>query len=177
MKNGNFIGKFTRRMTTEEMEQFVSILESAFYDAKIKIKSIESKVDQSPVSYYGFSSTEFKVILPKKIAFKKGVDTIYDLSTVIFSVQPELGFDTYENCQKYGKEVGEKGYGQDDFNSFEWSIHIRTDGRHHTYRHRYEHDYVYEGKDHYHYYTELNEFQPAFVEYLRNNIPPTSTWK
>ena len=42
MKNGNFVGKFTRRMTTEEMEQFVSILESAFYDAKIKIKDLEN---------------------------------------------------------------------------------------------------------------------------------------
>lgn len=177
MKNGKFVGQFTRKMTTEEMEQFVAILESAFYDANIKIKSIETKVDQDPVSYFGFSSTVFKVILPKKIAFRKGVDTVYDLNTVTFYVQPQLGFDTYENLQKYEKEVGKKGYGKDDFNSFEWSINIHTDGRYHEYRHRYEHDYVYEGKDHYHYYTELNEFQPAIVEYLKNNIPPTSTWK
>jgi len=176
MKNGKFVGKFTRKMTTEEMEQFVAILESAFHDANIKIKSIE-KENQSSISYYGFSSMVFKVILPKKIAFRKGVDTVYNLNTVIFDVQPQLGFDTYENCQKYQKEFGEKGYGKDDFNSFEWSIHIRTDGRYHEYRHRYEHDYVYEGKDHYLYYTELNEFQPAIVEYLKTNIPPTSTWK
>ena len=177
MKNGKFVGQFTRKMTTEEMEQFVAILESAFYDANIKIKSIEAKGDQSHVSYYGFASTEFRVILPKKIAFRKGADTVYNLNTVIFRVQPQLGFDTYENCKKYQEEVGQKGYGHDDFNSFEWSISISTDGRYHEYRRQYRNDYVYEGKDHYHYYTELNEFQPAIVEYLKNNIPPTSTWK
>ena len=177
MKNGKFVGQFTRKMTTEEMEQFVTILESAFYDAKINIKSIEAKGDQSHVSYYGFASTEFKVILPKEIAFKKGADTIYNLNSIIFRVQPQLGFDTYESLQEYKEKFGQKGYGHDDFNSFEWSISISTDGKYHEYRHHYEHDCIYEGKNHYHYYTELNEFQPAIVEYLKNNIPSTLTWK
>lgn len=177
MKNGKFVGKFTRKMTTEEIEQFISILESAFHDTKVKIKSIDVKGDQSAVGYYGYASTLFTVTLSKKISFHKGTDTVYNVNNLRFYVQPQEGFDNYENCQKYQREVGEKGYGRDDFNSFEWSVNINTDGRVHEYRRHHKNDYLYEGEGHYLYYTELNEFFPDIKNYLSKNIPANLTWE
>lgn len=177
MKNGHFIGRFTRRMTEEEISQFKGILDKAFNYAGFKYKKIfveypESKAEEH---YYGSSSTTFIVEMPYGIQFKKGHDTVYGVKEIKFAVQPELGFSSDEKCQEVIKTVGLKGFGRDPFDMFEWSISIRTNGKYHEYRHHHRNDYIYEGKDHYLYYTEMEEFLPDIQFYLTKNFPQ-SAW-
>ena len=100
MKNGKFVGQYTRLMTTEEKQKFMDILNAAFSEMGVKVKSIEVSADGSHNSYYGHSSTTFTVTLPQTIAFRKGRDTVYKLTNIKFMVQPELGFNTYEDAKK-----------------------------------------------------------------------------
>ena len=177
MKNGKFVGQYTRLMTTEEKQKFMDILNAAFSEMGVKVKSIEVSADGSHNSYYGHSSTTFTVTLPQTIAFRKGRDTVYRLTNIKFMVQPELGFNTYAELQEYQQKHGQRGFGADDFNSFEWSVHIMTDGRYHEYRRQYRNDCIYEGENHYFYDTEMPGFYNDIVGYLGRNIPPTSKWK
>ena len=179
-KNGDFVGQFTRQMTKEEVNQFKSILRKAFNYAGIEYTSIKfTRPDEAAEkNYFGCGSAWFTVELPQTIAFKKGQDTVYNVSKIKFSVQPELGFSTYEKLQEVHKSTGGRlGYGKDAFDSFEWTVSALSDGRYHEYRHRHEHDYLYEGKDHYMYFTELEEFLADIQFYLTKNYPPTSSWK
>ena len=177
MQDGDFVGQYTRLMTTEEKQAFMNLLDVAMFGAGIKPKFIEVEPDGDHNSYYGHSSTVFNAVLPKTIAFKKGQDTIYGVNRISFLVQPQLGYKTYEELQDYKLKHGQRGFGVDDFTSFQWSVHIRTDGKHHEYRRHHSNDFPYEGDNHYHYNTEMSEFLTPIIDYLKENIPPTDSWK
>jgi len=171
MKHGKFVGQFDRLATAQEIEAFTKVIKSAA--EKAGFDYLLFKVGEQPkeCGFYGHSMLPVTLDTGKFTRIKKGNgDEVYDFSTVTLMISLQDGFSSYEKCKEYEQKNGGhiNGFGNDQFDFKGYSISGTTDGKYHEYRKHHRHDFNYEGKGHFMYWTEIPEFEADLVEYFGN---------
>lgn len=149
-KFGKFVGFNGKAFNSNELDLFRETIDNVFGNVGLT-SFVES--DNDGVAFFKVELNDSK----KKIASitKKG-DFAYNVSNFKFMV-----------VKSEGKiEEGLRNYVGEPF--IQYSINCWTDGKYHEYRKQYRNDCVFEGKDHYFYDTEIQDFQTELNAWKRN---------
>lgn len=167
-KNSKFVGKFNRPLTDDEIDKFVEVISDAAknYGFDISKLRVDSSDNKKKPSFYGVGPV--KISLPVsgysgKFRNFRG-DTIQGINNIIFYCRCALGYPDYENHKDKLSNI--VGFGNDNFDSKQYSINITTDGYKKDYRAHKDDKYRFDGKDFYLYDDTIDEFESGIINWF-----------
>lgn len=150
-KYGNFVGQDFKDLDSNELSLFRETLDNVFGDI-----GVVSLVDTDSEGMAHFDVDLNKYYNKINSASRRG-DFVHDLSHLKFLV-----------VKKEGRlEVGLRNYVGEPF--IQYSIKCWTNGKYHTYRRQYRNDCCFEGKEHYFYDTNIQDFQSE-LNFWKSNV-------
>lgn len=148
MKYGKFVGKTFKAFDNTELEKFKSIINDVFCSV--------GKVSLWHVDKNSTCSAFYKIKLDNPIKKTGGKSYAYNVNNLTIMITKEEG----------RLEEGMFNYVGEPF--IQYSIKCYTDGKYHIYKKRHENDWVFEGKNHYNYDTEIPDFIPDLTNWKWN---------
>ena len=144
-KFGKFVGKKFMAFDDTELKALEKTINSVFKSVgTVKLESVDTD---------GVCSAIFKIVLNDKDKLDKVADKNHK-GNYAYGIS-EL---TIMACKHEGRL--EKSIGVYEGEPFiQYDLKAWTNGKYHEYRKHHEHDWKFEGKNHYAYDTEINEFE------------------